>query len=506
MIGTSLHEYISIRICIYSLQYTTPLCLLSLIGFSLIDLAYAVFVYIPYNQRLKQEAKHPPLLSSEERRALFNKVLHHIPDFERYVRLWFLGADANDIRRDNVRDFILWAFFDRASGHQSDEEDAEAEEYVDAIEERLDRKLELGRGDVESFRLTLDAVETRYRSLLWYVIVGLVDFVAHCQLAWNGFQYHAQPRSKTFSVFPPRLQSIFARRRSASKELSYWHRPHTAPDGLPVVFLHGIGIGLWTYVPFLSRLNENGSADNGQIGVIAVEILPVSFRLTSAPLDKIEFLDQLGVVLESHGWNKYVLAAHSYGTVLATHMIKSPALGGQIESVVLIDPVSILLHIPDVAYNFTRRKPRRANEWLLWFFASMDPGVAHALGRHFFWRENIIWKEELLNLPGEGSTSSDSIHDEPRRRNVAVCLSELDLIVDTVNVAQYLAESEEWILGRNAGKPRASTIEESQSGDGHMTGDGIQLLWFPGRDHAQAFNNRQDYDRICRVIRRYCRR
>ncbi|ORY70283.1 uncharacterized protein BCR38DRAFT_385135 [Pseudomassariella vexata] len=491
MLGTTFHEYILIRLAILALQYTTPLCLLALallllgggqsalasslrtalISFSLIDIAYALFIYYPYNRRLKEEARQPPPLSRAERRAIFKRCFAHIPDVERYVRLWFLGADLTEIRRENLADFILWAFFDRAPGQESQEDLAELNDYIDIIGDRLGRKVEPGRGKAEGLRLTLNEVETRYRSCLWILIIGLVDTYTHCRLACSGFQYYAQPRSTAFSVVPLRLQSLFARHRSRSRELAYWYRPHTAKGKLPVVFLHGIGIGLYTYVPWLAKMKPPVNED-GQIGVIALELLPVSFRLTKAPLEKLEFLSQVEEILETHGWDRFVLATHSYGSFLGTHMIKSKTIGYRIESVVLIDPVSIMLHLPDVAFNFTRRKPRKANEWQLWYFASMDPGVAHALGRHFFWKENIIWKEELLARGGS------------KQRRVAVCLSERDLIVDTITIAEYLAGEEDW--------------------ERHLMKDGIEVFWSPGLDHAQVFEKKADEDRMASVVTRYC--
>ena len=44
----------------------------------------------------------------------------------------------------------------------------------------------------------------------------------------------------------------------------------------------------------------------------------------------------------------------SYGSVLATHLIKTPDLVSRISSIILVDPVSILLNQPDVIYNFVR--------------------------------------------------------------------------------------------------------------------------------------------------------
>ncbi|KAL7620547.1 hypothetical protein AAE478_009542 [Parahypoxylon ruwenzoriense] len=542
MIGTSLPEYIFIRTCIFLVQYTTPLCIAclvvlaalhgwaaalslsspisaALITYIIVDLLYAVLVYIPYTRRLKEEARHPPPLVREERRALFRRCLANVPDARRYLQMWFLGADEAEIRRDNVRDFILWAFFDRSPGSETEEDDAELDEYVAALEERTGRRLEPGRGRAEGLRLTLDEVETRYRSVVWYLVVGVVDFVSHCRLAWSGFHYHAQSSSRVLSVIPPRLQDLFARRRSESPGLTYWHRPHTAADMLPVVFLHGIGIGLYTYLPFLSRLNADKEAD-GQIGIIAIEILPISFRLTEAPLSRREFLQQVATILDAHGWDKFVLASHSYGTVLATHMLREEGLAGRISSAVLIDPVTILLHLPDVAYNFTRRKPKGANEWQLWYFASMDPGVAHCLGRHFFWKDNIVWKEDLLGvvrglLPVD-TTAGVDVYDKGagaaawRPRRVAVCLAERDLIVDTLTIVQYLAaDSKRWVALDPANRGSAGSGGRLEEEDGwgsghHLTRDGIELLWFWGLDHAQVFDSEQNQDRLCSVVRRYC--
>ena len=362
--------------------------------------------------------------------------------------------------------------------------------------------------------------------MIWYVLIGIVDLATHFRLAWNGFAYHAQPRSAFLSVTPHRLQNLFSSRRSAAPGLGYWHRPHTAKNKRPVVLLHGIGVGLWTYVSLLASLSEdrNGGTE-GQIGIIAIEYLPVSSRLTRPPLSRAEFLRQVTAILASHeddedGWENFVLASHSYGSVLATHMFRSEVLGPRIAAAVLVDPVSILLHLPDVAFNFTRRRPRRANEWLLWYFASMDPGVAHCLGRHFFWRDNIAWKEDLLgvNEPQSSSLGVDRIADKEvtgdlgmdRRgqRRVAVCLAENDLIVDTLSVAHYLAADEEWYQASKAeqGRDKPGDARSDKKGGhiNHMTKDGVELLWFPGMDHAQVFDVRKSRETVGRLIQQYC--
>lgn len=41
-----------------------------------------------------------------------------------------------------------------------------------------------------------------------------------------------------------------------------------------------------------------------------------------------------------------------YGSVVTTHLLKTADIARQITAVILVDPVSILLNQPDVAYNF----------------------------------------------------------------------------------------------------------------------------------------------------------
>lgn len=493
MIGTSFAEWILIRTFIVLFRCTPLLYGTGLLGITLLRWdapwyraaavalggllgAEALFyglVYVPYTRRLRRAAVHPAPLSPEQRRALFERCMANVPAHDMYLRWWFLGADIDDIRRDNVREFLLWAFFDMGveEARSCDGREAvegELDEYIANIEERLGHPLERGRGTAQSLRLTLDGIDTTYRSLAWYAVVFVVDQATHLAMLWHGFQYYARSPAATLETFPPRPQELLARRRSPAPGLGYWHHPHRTDGELPVVFFHGIGIGLWTYVRFVAEMHAGRTR-----GVIALELLPVSFRLTAPPPGKAEFLRQMARILDHHrGWDRFTIVSHSYGSVLTTHLLGSPALGRRVPSVVLLDPVTIMLHLPDVAYNFTRRHPRRANEWQLWYFASTDPGVAHCLGRHFFWRENIIWKEELLSRRGQDGA-----------RKAAVCLSGRDLIVDAAAVAEYLDISNVGAEGR---------------------GGRVEAIMFPHLDHAQVFDSPADRKRVVELVRSYC--
>lgn len=505
MLNATKYELIFIRACVLFLRYAPLFYLILLpprisVVALLIELTYYLFILRPFDSRLATTtAKHPPD-TRQEREALFERCVQNIPDIQAYLSLWALGADINQIKRDNVCDFFLWAFFDCDHVREDDDIHDELEGYIAKTEAMMGRPLPPGRGDnVKPLRLTLDTIQTQHRSVVWYLIVGLVDAVTHARMLWTGFKfYSASSHANLFHAFPPRPLACLERlqRQSPSSELSYWFRPAVADKSksptLPIVFLHGIGIGLHPYLPFLASLPATSP-------IMALEILPISMRLTITDiLARPEFLHQVKQILQHHGIDQFVLVSHSYGSVLTTHILHDAELSAQVSGVVLVDPVTLLLHLPNVAYNFTRRFPRTANEWQLWYLASMDPGIALVLGRHFFWRENIIWKDELV--------ANNSNKQKRSGRKAAVCLSSRDLIVDTSAVAQYLVSDTgltDLSKQRDDEKEQQKLAMAFQKGS-TTTDSGIELLWFKGLDHAQIFDTPERFGRVLKVVEAFC--
>jgi pimeloyl-ACP methyl ester carboxylesterase len=534
MIGTSRAEYWFIRFCIVGLHYLVPLCLLycALViifhGFrtaltspvpliiesiALAESLFFLVVYLPYSSFLQRNAIHPPAPSRAERAELFRLCNDNIADCEAYLQKWFLGSDPKEIKRENVKVFLLWAFFNRGGPPGDDNE--ELEEYVTATEKLLGRPIEEGRGNAQCLRLTLDRVDMLHRSLTWYCCVGFVDFLTYMKLLVHGFHFHRLPLSRFFTLFPLRPQSLLTTYRSPAKHTTYWHRPHTSTTKLPVLFIHGIGIGLYPYTSFLDELNSTAGLESSdpdeQVGIIAIEIMPVAFRITHSALSRTEMCSEIDEILQEHFGpeQKFVLVSHSYGTVITTHLLHTPSIAKRIGPIVLIDPVSILLHLPDVAYNFTRRQPKEANEHQLYYFASMDMGVSHTLSRHFFWNENVLWKKDLGG------------------RKVTASLSGRDLIVDTKAVGRYLSEHPKpAVLNGNANGALIHVKDDSSSDSDHIPyrdhtpedgiesdeeewksrpwrGTGIDVLWFKDLDHAQVFDKPATRRRIISAIRAY---
>jgi len=93
--------------------------------------------------------------------------------------------------------------------------------------------------------------------------------------------------------------------------------PHTYPTKHPIIFLHGIGIGLYPYTSFLHDL----AALDPTVGVLVLEFMPLSFRFSHTPLSKSAFTEEFTAILTQHDIQNFMLVSHSYGTVLSTWLL-----------------------------------------------------------------------------------------------------------------------------------------------------------------------------------------
>jgi pimeloyl-ACP methyl ester carboxylesterase len=199
--------------------------------------------------------------------------------------------------------------------------------------------------------------------------------------------------------------------------LSYWYRPcirtrnkpHEAggsssgagpssrtalAEPLPLVFFHGISPGLFTYTPLLKNLVQGRAA-------LLVEMPHVGYGLDLAPPSRDATVASLRRALKRHGIPKACVCGHSYGTFCAAWVVQAaPDLVAQL---VLLDPMCLLLALPDVTHNFLY-KPLRAGPkpWvdrLVHLMAGSEMGVNNALRRHFWWFNAALFAHEIASVP-----------------------------------------------------------------------------------------------------------
>jgi hypothetical protein len=184
MISNSSTSYLLIRASIFSLRLITPISILytfarittftpSLIPLPLEIVAYAesafyFLVYLPRRHVLQRPAKQGTKLTQPQRKELFDKCLESIPNVDYFLSVWFKGAHALDLRRDDVKEWLAWAFFNQGKSSECDRN--ELEEYVVRTEEALGWRLPPGKGNFKSMRPTIDPIRMQHRSLLYYLV------------------------------------------------------------------------------------------------------------------------------------------------------------------------------------------------------------------------------------------------------------------------------------------------------------------------------------------------
>lgn len=77
------------------------------------------------------------------------------------------------------------------------------------------------------------------------------------------------------------------------------------------MFIHGIGIGLYPYADFLFQIMSQDDDEKEKVGMIILEILPISSRICPPALTTREMNDHIRQIVDNHGWTDFVLIGHS---------------------------------------------------------------------------------------------------------------------------------------------------------------------------------------------------
>lgn len=218
--------------------------------------------------------------------------------------------------------------------------------------------------NVRHVHMTLEPLHTLHRPLLLYILVGIKNSLCNFFLLAMGYQRHV-------------LNGI-----------SYWYRPAiTAERHLPTVFFHGITTGWAPYVLLVNHLKDHRAVF--LIDLDAIKIHSLCFDMPTPE----DFCATVKSILDKHNTSRVNIVGHSFGTITSGWFVR--AYPRYVAHMSLIDPVSLLLSYPDVAYNFLYRSPSTVMQWLLYLAAASELTVATALRRNFWWYRNELWLEDV---------------------------------------------------------------------------------------------------------------
>lgn len=263
------------------------------------------------------------------------------------------------------------------------------------------------------------------------------------------------------------LRILMARRgfeRETVGSISYYFHPGPLPlpeydegDGgedtdestnTPIIFVHGIGIGLIAYLPLIDALLKLGRP------IFLPEIPYVSgfrpWQGSSSVLGPASVCSTMTAMLATHGYLKGTFAGHSYGTTWLSYMCKyAPTV---VAALLFLDPICFCLHIPRLTKKFVYHRPDPGS---VSYIVRSDIIVNWTIQRSFPWAWIVLFVEQI-HVP------------------CSVFLSDMDALVPAEKVEVYL-------------RSRGSTMIDFKPGldkTHFSSGDGINGCIFRGHGHG----------------------
>jgi pimeloyl-ACP methyl ester carboxylesterase len=322
-------------------------------------------------------------------------------DFRQVLRTWFGRVPWSAVRKKEIYAWLYWSIFNTElppldtlpPAHRT-----ALEEALDLMQKRTGAVITEGSApDIQPMRLTLDKVNITWRPFWWYATVGVVNRFMRHWFVQNWGAYHRSYDGLEYLVRIP----------------EDWD-PNAGPR--PIVFIHGLGLGLLQYHVLLKHLLQ-AFADRPILIPLQPHVSQDIFHpryLT--PMTRHETADRLAALLIDLGWaavsgddedsddeetmknvtgakKGVTMLSHSNGSYTHAWMLKGyPEM---ISRSCFVDPVTFCSWEGDVCYNFIYRPCKTGIELVMRYFVGTELGVANLLQRHFDWSSNALWYEEI---------------------------------------------------------------------------------------------------------------
>jgi len=301
-----------------------------------------------------------------------------IPDsvisIDEFLSGWFHGAKVSDIPIENMKEFVSYGFYCRKPEELTQDERQQVDYFLKETAARWNMAFKRGYDETLSFKgHTLEPLRALHKPLIFYFFMEILAIFCHLVLLAWGFR-----RNRTVNQDSRDTVTTWTKQRRSGRE--------------PIVFLHGVGLGILPYLHFIRSLLHSCKDRT----IIVVEMPHVSLR-TSIEAPCLDILAD-DITKSVHG--KATFIAHSYGTFVVSKMLhKYPDLVG---SVVLLDPVTLLTCHPTLLSNFVyiklpKRFPRSRNDimQIIQFICMRDLTLSQTFCRKFNGMEVMLWPMDM---------------------------------------------------------------------------------------------------------------
>ena len=351
-----------------------------------------------YNTILAQSANAPvqPESLSRDLMELWENCLTYSPDGpEAWLEGWFYDAPLDTLAKQDLLEFLAWGSCSTTWDRLTDASKNQIETVYAVFEQKLQRQFperEEWQAPAPFMRFSIEPFEYKHKPTSYYWVCSfLLGLAGKGALFSDGFKRH---RSRSLDYWIRIPDSDEARRRT------------------PIVFVHGIGVGLVMYLQLIKALLTNDCP------VVCIELPFISSKLGACEVPSIsEQVASVESLCNRWGFEKAMFVGHSYGSVMLSWMAQH--LPDRVAGLAFIDPVVLMLNLKDVLYNFLYKD--EGGDGIADIIGT-ELGVNIALRRNFWWYRNILWACDLQK------------HALP----TVVCLSEQDEIGPALAVEKHI--------------------------------------------------------------------
>jgi len=228
-------------------------------------------------------------------------------------------------------------------------------------------------------------------------------------------------------------QRKFERKR-VGKLVYYYYCPEDVDlNATPIVFCHGIGVGIFPYLAFIDRLAKLKRP------LYLPEINYVSgFRIlqnlnTDTILPPHSVVSHVVSMMAKHGHSRAVFSGHSYGTTWLSYIAKYAKR--YVEGLIFLDPICFCLHDPHLTKQFVYH---RANPGSVSYIIRSDVHVHWTIQRCFPWKQISLFVEQIscpaaIFFSENDSLVPISILQEYLEREGVPIMNDGNFRIDTVN-------------------------------------------------------------------------
>ena len=385
----------------------------------------------------------PPVIKPQERRPLLHNMKESLEttglDLPQYIAGWYSGAPASAICASDVRSFWSMVCFGKSNfGSLSAAEVAELDCLIAEVDD-LERYAgddtaagSAGAGGPPSDAAVEDEDATGkklinpsedplpwiHHPLVWYAGIGLLQCVGDLFMLGTGFRRQPLVQDEKGS----HLDVWIRKADKAATADAAGGSGTPASASAPVVFLHGIGVGLWPYFPILFRLPRDVDAYVADVKSLSMSITRAYQSIVDVqlgypdPPKPTTFVPAIRRMLEQNGHHQACFVGHSFGCALTTWLLRFDP--GVVQSFIQVDPVPILATHPDLCYNALYKFQLRPR-----ILITRELMIAYTMMKANPWYTWCMWPHKDLDL---------------QKQRTRVFLSEGDDLLPAERVKRYL--------------------------------------------------------------------